>query len=110
MDPRFQLLLYVFISWSFIQLGLSVRNNIPDACNGHETVINNRACGIAMGTCSNVDEIGTKKLTSAQYRNTNCYCDDWCFVYGDCCEDKVKHKGLCFLLLKPIHSSFWLIW
>ena len=92
MDPGFQLLIYIFTCWSFIQFSLSLY--LPEVCIGHETIINNRTCDFETGSCMNANEKGTNQLTLASPRNLNCFCDDWCFVYGDCCEDKVKHKGL----------------
>ncbi len=31
--------------------------------------------------------------TVSQYTRINCYCDDWCQVYGDCCDDKTATQG-----------------
>ena len=80
---------FIFHVLTFCQHSSGINNNENsklDACIGYDILVNNRTCDATLGSCSSNIASG--------YTQRNCYCDDWCFVYGDCCQDKVKPQGI----------------
>ena len=79
---------FIFPLLTFCQHSSGINNNKTsrlDTCLGYDILVNNRTCDTILGSCSSNIASG--------YTQRNCYCDDWCFVYGDCCQDKVKTQG-----------------
>ena len=88
---------FIFPLLTFSQHSTGINNNNnnrPDTCIGYDMLVNNRTCDTTLGSCS--------RNIASGYTQRNCYCDDWCFVYGDCCQDKVKPQGK----TKTIHFLF----